>query len=402
MGKKLAVVMTAAIVPTLAACSSGGSDAAGTASGNDIKVGVICTCSGLGGQGAVNQFALKTYQAWTSHVNDAGGIDGHKVQLIVIDDAGNPGNALNAAKKVVKEGVAAVADISLLDQTFQSALEKAQIPVVGGLSFETPFGTSPIFYPATETSESSAYAVGQVAKAAGAKNFGLLYCAEVPNCAQSVDLFKAAGVAAGVPLIYSAAIAASAPNYTAPCLAAKQQGVEALQIAETAFLLNRVATDCVNQEYRPIFTSEGAGWSKSELSAPGLKDNSWVEFPSLPFFADTPAVREARDAMAKYAPGVMDTDDGYNGGSFMLWASGKLLEKAVKASGVARSAAPTPASVIKGLESLKGETLDGLTGPLTFTPGKPHPHNCWFTVQITGGKPIIKNGNEATCRPEGA
>ena len=102
-----------------AACSSsGGKPSSGSSSqagAAPIKVGVICTCSGGGGFGVVLEPGLRVYKAWASSVNAAGGINGHPVQLITKDDAGNPSKAQAAATELVSAHVVAVADISLLD-----------------------------------------------------------------------------------------------------------------------------------------------------------------------------------------------------------------------------------------------------------------------------------------------
>jgi len=51
------------------------------------------------------------------------------------------------------------------------------------------------------------------------------------------------------------------------------------------------------------------------------------------------------------------------------WIAGKLFEAVAKAG--ALSPTSTSADVEKGLYALKGETLDGLSSPLTYTAGQP-------------------------------
>jgi branched-chain amino acid transport system substrate-binding protein len=54
------------------------------------------------------------------------------------------------------------------------------------------------------------------------------------------------------------------------------------------------------------------------------------------------------------------------------------------------------AEVLKGLYALKGNTLGGLTVPLTFTKGKPHSITCWFTTRIQNGVPKLVSTKD-TC-----
>ena len=60
----------------------------------------------------------------------------------------------------------------------------------------------------------------------------------------------------------------------------------------------------------------------------------------------------------------------------------------------------TPASVKKGLHALKGETLGGLSAPLTFTPGKPTLDNCYYEYTITSEKFTELHGMTPQCAPD--
>ena len=64
--------------------------------------------------------------------------------------------------------------------------------------------------------------------------------------------------------------------------------------------------------------------------------------------------------------------------------SGKLFQAAAAAGHLGVGGAPTTAEVIKGLDSLNGDTLDGLAPPLTYTAGKPHPVDCWYYAGVEG------------------
>ena len=74
-----------------------------------------------------------------------------------------------------------------------------------------------------------------------------------------------------------------------------------------------------------------------------------------------------------------------------------MLADAIKAGGLEANATPSSAEVVKGLESLKGDTLDGLSPPLTFTPGQPHPVDCWFTARLRNGVESLGNNGKLTC-----
>ncbi len=165
-----------------------------------------------------------------------------------------------------------------------------------------------------------------------------IYCAEAPVCAQSVPTFVSAGKQTGLPVNYTTAISATAPNYTAQCLAAKQKGVTALAIGEAAPILIRVSGDCNQQGDGPVYVSEGAGFALSETKSPGLKSG-----------------------------------------------------------GLSPGETPSSAEIITGLDSLKGDDLQGMAPPLTCTAGKATSVDCWFTGRIQDGSPELENNGQVSC-----
>ncbi len=385
--------------PPASSPTSGGSPSS-AASGTPIKVGLICSCSGSP-FGVFNVPAEDEYKAWADSVNAAGGINGHPVQLIVKDDANSPGTSVTDIQALISAQVVAIADTSNFDSAWASTVASANIPVVGGYSSGPPFSTSPDFYAEGQTNGSAIYAVLSTAKAAGATNLANIYCAESPICAQSVPAFTATGQQLGLPVVYNAEISATAPNYTAQCVAAQQKGVKSVFIGDASAIIVRVATDCAQQGYTPIYVQEAGGMSLSEASAPGLKSTLQLESPTLPFFATTSAVQASNAAMDKYFPGVRENNNVFTQDAFTLWISGKLLQDAIKAGGLTASGTPSAAEVTTGLQSLNGDTVGGLTSPLTFPAGQAHNVNCWFTARVSGGTATATNNNQPTCQTAG-
>jgi branched-chain amino acid transport system substrate-binding protein len=338
------------------------------------------------------------YKAWANTVNAAGGINGHQVQVITKDDANNPGTSVTDIQSLISDHVVAIADTSNFDQAWANTVQTANVPVVGGYSSGVPFGTNPDFYAEGQTNDSAIFAVLTTAKNAGATNLANVYCAESPICAESVPAFTSTGKSLSVPVVYNAEISATAPNYTAQCVAADQKGVKSVFIGDASAIIVRVATDCSRQGYNPIYVQEAGGFGLNEASAPGLKDTLWLESPTLPYFAtNNPAVQAANAAMDKYYPGVRENNNLFVHDAFTLWVSGQLLADAIKAGGLTASATPSAAEVVSGLQSLKADTLGGLTSPLTFTPGKGHTVDCWFTARIQNGVPTVENNGQPSC-----
>jgi branched-chain amino acid transport system substrate-binding protein len=389
--------LAAVVVLAVAACSSSGSSSTGGSTGSGaspIKIGTVCTCSGVYNETAM----VDTYKAWVAQTNAAGGINGHQIQFLVEDDAGNPGKSVTAAHDLVAQHVVAIVDMTNDDETWASYVASAKVPVVGGGTSTTPMFTNPDFYPEGQTEQALFPSIVLSAKAAGATNLGLLYCAEAPQCQEGIQPLKDTGKALGMSVSYAASVSATAPNYTAQCVAAQQAGITALFVADVTAVAEKVAADCAQQGYHPIYVVDGEIVSNSFLTAPGLKDHLASPAQNLPYFADSPAITAMNAALDKYEPGVRTNADTFTNLAAEAWDSGLLFAAAAKAGGLgAGGSQPTAAQIVTGLTSLNGETLGGTAPPLTFAAGKAHPISCWYNTLITNGAFSVPNGTTPTC-----
>jgi branched-chain amino acid transport system substrate-binding protein len=356
---------------------------------------MICACSGAFGTNI--SAGAKIADAWMKNVNATGGINGHPVQMTTSDDASTPGTSVTKVQELISAKVDVILDLTTLDATWADAVAKASIPVVGGLFTSTSFYTNPMFFPSGQTNDSITYANVLTAKQANATNIGVIYCAEAPQCQESVDPTKTVGQQLGIPVVYSASISATQPNYTAQCVAAQQAKVSALLVLHSGTVVAKLAADCSRQGYSPIYITEGTGWTNVMQSTVGLKDNTWSPFPILPYYGDQPPVQQMNAVIDKYYPGLRN-DPSYSEGGVQTWTGGLLIEAAVKASGLGPNDASSAAAMIKGLTSLKNETLGGWSPPLNFPAGQPHPIKCWFTAHLQNGTAALANNGQLSCQ----
>ncbi len=361
-----------------------------------IKVGFLCSCSGGGGFGAFDAPNLDVYKAWANSVNASGGINGHMVQVISKDDAFSPANSVAAAQSLIADHVDAIVTNSSFSQTWASAVQAAHIPVVGMDAESDPtFDTNPDFYPTGQTFASQNYSIVAQAKAAGATNIGVIYCTESPACAQLVHATQVVGQELGVADVYNAAVSSTAPNYTAQCVAAQQKHVEAIWVGSSPTVYMHFASDCARQGYDPVYVYGLTAAGRNMFTAPGLR-NLWFESPNIPYFATTPAVQTMNAALDKYYPGLRENATLYIGTDLTAWVSGMLLEDAIKAGGLTAGDTPSTTEVVHGLESLHGDTVQGMAPALTFAAGQPHPVPCWFPARLQNGVPAASN-NQVVC-----
>ncbi|MGH7759547.1 MAG: ABC transporter substrate-binding protein, partial [Candidatus Dormibacteria bacterium] len=129
-----AVLVAAVALSTLAAaCSSnsgGGSNPNGSSSKSSIKVGMIAPLTGA--FAPLGQGDEQGAQIAVSQLNAAGGIDGHKVDLIIKDDKTNPTQSITDFQALQGQGVAAVLGSSVSDSARAVApkAEQASIPYI--------------------------------------------------------------------------------------------------------------------------------------------------------------------------------------------------------------------------------------------------------------------------------
>ena len=96
--------------------------------------------------------------------------------------------------------------------------------MIGNGGSSTESFKNPLFFPPGQTIDSLIPSMVSAAKQAGVTKLGMVYCSAAPVCATLADPAKAAAQAQGLDFVFATAIPEQAPNYTAPCLAAKQAG----------------------------------------------------------------------------------------------------------------------------------------------------------------------------------
>lgn len=94
--------------------------------------------------GALGQDAIETIRVWVDHINQAGGINGHLLEIVFADDASDETTAVMAAKKLIEvdKVIAIVGPIATgVGMALMPICEKAQIPLLsctGSMIFDVP------------------------------------------------------------------------------------------------------------------------------------------------------------------------------------------------------------------------------------------------------------------------
>jgi branched-chain amino acid transport system substrate-binding protein len=220
---------------------------------------------------------------------------------------------------------------------------------------------------------------------------GSIACTEAQACHDAERVFTERAAKFGFDYVSKSKASLAQPDFTAECLSARNAGVETLIIVMDTNSIGRISASCARQGFKPNYSVAHSTATDAHKSDPNL-DGMVTASVVFPYFqADTPAAQEFQDAKRRFG-GDLPMGIALATG----WVSGKLLERAAREL----PEPPTSAAILKGLYSLKGDTLDGLAMPLTFTEGKPPaPQACWFNMRIRDKAWVSPDGFKLNCLP---
>jgi branched-chain amino acid transport system substrate-binding protein len=373
---------------------SGGAPA-GAATTSSITIGTVCSCSGA--QAASFGLASASATAWAKWTNAHGGINGHPVNLIVKDDGGDPSTALSDVKTLIKADhvIAIVGETSLVDATWASYAQQQGVPVVGGHTYESPFLSNPDFFASGSVIPTVSIGTYEIMNKLGLKHAGLVYCAEAPVCAELSGLAKLAnGLTGGTISLNASAVSSTAPSYDANCESLKSADVDALTLTLNSSAQQRLTDECAQLGYKPQLIGEMSTFARSFLSDSAYNGSIFVS--TNPDYTDTKVagVRQFLSALNTYAPSVTKSPQ-FTYITLYPFLGGQLFAAAAKAAGIGPTS--TAADVKRGLYDLKGETLDGLSSPITFTPGQPYLGGCVYAMSVKSGVLVPNDGGAPIC-----
>lgn len=408
MVRGMALRMGSAVIAVVAfagACSSsssgggntptGGGSSAPTLTGSPINIGDVGTYSGFSSE--ASDQGLSAMTAWVDYTNANGGINGHPVKLFTKDDAGSATKALAAVKELVEQDhvIAIVGQHeSGLEASWEKYIDAAKIPVIGGIASSAAWLTDSNFYPSNLTPVNTLTMSVYATVLAKEASFGVVYCAEVPGCAQAATL--TAGAAKELHITYAGglSISASSSSYAAQCLQLKNKGAASVFTATSIDVSERLIANCTSQGFSPTWIDDTENWGASH-TANSVWDGAWIYADGVGWLSQKPAMVAFRSAMAQYEPKA----DINTAAASTSWGAGELFKAA--ASSIAASATPTAAAVITGLDGLGPNfTAGGTIPPVTFTAGAPAKQQpCASYFKVVDKKLTTPEGTEMVCLP---
>jgi branched-chain amino acid transport system substrate-binding protein len=360
----------------------------GVATGSTIAIGVSIPLS-TGPQGPVNSDTKATLTAWQEWTNANGGINGHPVKVIALDDMGNPGRELTNVRTLVENNHVVAIALATPDPVNQYLTQK-QVPLVGPQDFGELDSTSPIVFPTETSSASIVWSIADTGKQAGTTRMGDIYCVEQTACTFALQGLKHAIAQLGLQFTVGEAVSASAPDYTAACLAQKSAGSTSIYTGLGTVTAVKIVNDCLRQGFKPTYLIPVPDNILNQLKDVKAAGND----VDLPYFATgVPATQTFHNAMDKYAKGVE-----LHAESIREWTALQVLATGLKNS--LRTESPSPKAAVDGLYSLGPHfSAGGLAPPLSYVRGKGTYVPCFFLWSLHNGEFSMNFGTKPYCEP---
>ena len=355
------LVATTLGVASFSAAASGPASAASSSSKSPITIALIT--SKTGEAAAVYGDASQGFLARIALQNAEGGVNGHKIVPLVIDDQTSPTEVSTAVQEAISKGVIGIVSVSPVFFLAAKYPQQAGIPVTGGFFDGPEWGEQPYtnMFASDAGSVDPKYPVDTVfssfIKAHGGTVLGSYGYGISPSSVQgatgAADGFKSEGGQVGV---LDTSIPFGSVAFTPEALVAKQDRVDAVFTAMDGDSNVALSTAFKQAGVNPKVVVFPTGYSPSLIGSPAwtnVRGNYFVaEF--RPAQLPDAGTQQLTSALQKYEH--RPAGQFYDYGIVEAWLGADLMLKGIGLAG----ANPTSAAVIHDLRNVKSYDGDGL------------------------------------------
>lgn len=335
--------------------------------------------------------------------NAEGGVDGHKIQGIVLDDQTSPTAITTAVQDALSKnaiGIVSESPLFFLDSKYPN---QAGVPVTGGFFDGPEWGTPPYqsnMFAADVGSLDPKYpvntAIGSFLKAKG----GTVVCSYAygisPSSTRSaigtVDSFQHGGGKEGV---LDTSIPFGSAEMTTPALVAKQKGCNAFYAGLDDNSNFALAESLKQSGVKPKVMVFPTGFEPSVVGTPAWSSvqGGYFDTTFRPFQLPNAGTKQMQAALEKYEH--FTPSDFPNFSQYESWLGADLMIKGIQLAG----SNPTHASVIHALRNLKTYNGNGLLPQnLDFATDFGHDlaKSCgWYMIAEKNG--FVPASSQPTC-----
>ncbi len=355
------VVMSAAVVLPVALVGATAATASATTTEKPITIAYITDVTGEGA--SENGDSPVAFEARLDQQNAEGGVNGHKLVPLVIDDQTSPTEINTAVQSAISQNAFGIVSQSPLFFLAAKYPQQAGMPVTGAYTDGPEWGTQPYtnMFASDNGSVNPKYPantiLGSLLKAHGGTVLGSYGYGISPASARAAlsaaDSFKAAGGKVGV---LDSTVPFGSVEFTNAALTAKQNGVNAVSPALDNNSNYALATALKQAGVKLKAIVFATGYQPDAVTSPAWPDLQGDMFLSLfrPWDLPNAGTKNMQAAMEKYAHFTSSQYPDFS--QYEAWAGADLMIKGLQMAG----ANPTRAAVIKDLRSVTNYTANGL------------------------------------------
>jgi branched-chain amino acid transport system substrate-binding protein len=304
-----------------------------------------------------------TFEARIDQQNAEGGVNGHKLVPLIIDDGTSPTGVENGVQEAISKGALGIIAVSPIFFLAAKEAQQAGVPVTGTYSDGPEWGEQPYtnMFASDLGSVNPKHPVntleGSILKHFGATVLATYGYSISPSSTQGAievaDSFKHAG---GQAPIVDTALPYGSVNFTGVALEAKEDHVNAIFPAmqdSSNFALAQALQQAGVKVKAAVFLS---GYGPAVVQSPAWAALQGSYFGSIfrPFSLPDAGTREMQATLEKYAHfGKADFPTLYQ---YESWAGADLMIKGMELAGNH----PTRANVITALRGLRSYDANGL------------------------------------------
>ena len=341
---------------------------------NSITLGNITAENGVLGDAFAP--AVQGIRAWVQHINAKGGINGRTIILKTCDDREDRNRALECARRLVEQDkvFALVATNTRALGGASQYLNDKGVPVLG-IPINNAFARYPHFWSAYPNGYhrdgKTVGHNGQIMSTSGPSRW-FKQKLGVDNAAvfsYDIDESRQAGafIVKGLELegfkVTSYSVSFAAPSFDQAVADMERQGTQIVFDAMDDGANRKLCDAMARRNFKPkakVSTIVSFRESVKDNYNDACRNALYIVGDSIPFTATkVPAVKEFREAFARYQPGRA-----LHQWALEAWAMGTLVGEIVKGMGPA----PTRAGLEKGFAGLRGYKGNGIYVGLDWVP----------------------------------
>jgi branched-chain amino acid transport system substrate-binding protein len=326
-----------------------------------ITIAYITDLTGEGG--SENGTSPAGFEARLDEQNALGGVHGHKLVPLIIDDQTSPTEIATAVQSAISKGAFGIVSQTPLMFLAAKYPQQAGMPVTGTYDDGPEWGEQPYtnMFASDNGSVDPKYPVntqlGDLFKKLGGTVLGAYGYSISPSSSRAAigtaDSFTHAGGKVGV---LDTSVTFGGVDFTAEALVAKKDGVNAISPAMDANSNYALATALEQAGVKIKAAIFATGYQPDVIKSPAWKTLQGSYFLSLfrPWSLPNAATQNMQSAMEKYAHFTKTQFPNF--GQYEAWAGADLMIKGLQMAG----ANPTRSAVIKDLRGVTSYNVGGL------------------------------------------